>query len=161
MKAFAALILLLVGAVHYGGDLLAMAIGYSDQDRASRAIYYVLRSFEGAAQYAVIAFLALLVAELRWQSAPAFGWREEGQHRLQATSSAVLVILACGWGMFEQAQAGACRLAIGIENRSPAAKPLTGLCDDVTGVPMYMLGLAAGAFIAAVIAVKSLGERNA
>ncbi len=140
MKTFAALILALVAAVHYGGDLLTMAIGYVDQDRASRAIYYVLTAFEGALQYALIALLALELA-MR-QPVPAFGWREikaeePVRREMHATPAVVLVVLACGWGMVEHIQAGACRLAIGIENRTPAGKPLTGLCDDVTGLPMF------------------------
>lgn len=164
MKTLAAVILALVAMAHYGGDLLSL--GYPDPDRARKSIFYVLRSFEGATQYALIALLALEVASR--QTVQAFGWRENRatepsrrSNAVHAIPSVVLVVLACGWGLIEQVQAGACRLAIGLGAKPPAAAPLTGLCDDVTGLPMYALGLAAGAFIAAVIAAYSLGEKNA
>jgi hypothetical protein len=122
----------------------------------------VLRSFEGAAQYALIALLVLELA-LRHPE-PVLGWRERAiepvRRKARAIPAVLLVILVCGWGMVEHVQAGACRLAIGIDNKAPAGKPLTGLCDDVTGLPMYALGLAAVAFIAAVIAAYSLGEKH-
>lgn len=153
----------MIAAVHYGSDLLAFM--YEDHNTARKILYYVLRSFEGAAQYALIALLALELA-MR-QLDPAFGWREEGPqsparggNAAHAIPAVGLVVLVCGWGMVEHVQAGACRLAIGIDNKAPAGKPLTGLCDAVTGLPMYALGLAAVAFIAAVIAAHSLGSNK-
>ena len=163
MKTLAALLLAMIAAVHYGADLAAF--GYTNHDFARKGLYYVLRSFEGAAQYALIALLALELAIRRMESA--FGWREIGPQSPARGDSAArsipavgLVVLVCGWGMVEHIEAGACRLAIGIENKAPAGIPLTGLCDAVTGLPMYALGLATVAFIAAVIAANSVGERK-
>lgn len=161
MRALAAILLAMIAAVHYGADLAAF--GYANHDFARKSLYYILRSFEGAAQYALIALLALELA-LR-PPAPDLGWREKAKEPMRRAAHTIpavlLVILVCGWGMVEHVQAGACRLAIGIANKAPAGKPLTGLCDTVTGLPMYALGLAAVAFIAAVIAAYSLGDRNA
>lgn len=158
MRSLAALLLVLVAGVHYGPDLLAN--GYADHGAARRAIYYVMRSFEGAMQYALIALLVLELA-LR-QPEPAFGWRERAEEPARRNVAlaipAALVTLVCSWGIVEHLQAGACRLAIGIGNRLSAGQPLTGLCDDVLGWPMYALGLGAAAFIAAVIAAHSLGD---
>lgn len=159
MKTLAALLLAMIASVHYGSDLAAF--GYANHDSARKIIYYVLRSFEGSAQYALIALLSLELAIRRVEAA--FGWRESqdidpARRKVHTIPAVGLVVLVCGWGMVEHIEAGACRLAIGIDNKAPAGKPLTGLCDAVTGLPMYALGLAAGAFIAAVIAAYSLGR---
>jgi len=161
MKTFAALLLAMVAALHYGSDLLATA--YADHDAARRALYYVLRSFEGAVQYALIALLSLELVMRQLETA--FGWRENqdvdpARRKVHTIPAVGLVVLVCGWGMVEHIEAGACRLAIGIDKKAPAGKALTGLCDDVTGLPMYAFGLAAVAFIAAVIAAYPFGRHE-
>lgn len=148
MTALAALLLLMVAATHYGPDLLAA--GYPDELAARRALYYVARSFEGAAQYALLAWVC-------------WGWaRATEPRRLKGPAPAIpsmLVVWVCGVGCIEHLQAGACRLAIGITNRPPPVQPLAGLCGDLGGVPLYMLGLGASAFLAATIAAH-IGERQ-
>lgn len=164
MKTTAALLLLLVAGCHYGGDLLALQ--FAAPAEVMRPIYYVLRSFEGAVQYALIALLALALIGLGQQEQSSLWWgraKEPGRLKgpTSAYVSATLVILVCGWGIVEHLQAGACRLAIGVENRQPAPKPMTGLCDDLVGWPLYALGLGVAAFIAAVIAAYSWESRDA
>lgn len=165
MRTLAALLLALIAAVHYGADLLAQR--YSDPEAARRAIYYVLRSFEGAIQYAFIALLALAVIAMgRRQESLSLWWgraEEPGRSKGSASAyvSATLVSLVCAWGIVEHLQAGVCRMAIGIENRPPAIASLTGLCDDLVGFPMYALSLGVVAFIAAVIAAYSWESKDA
>lgn len=161
MRSLAALLLLLIAGVHYGGDLLAMQ--YPDPSSAVRPIYYVARSFEGAVQYALIALLAAAHLAQQEQFVSLWWGRAKEPGRLKGSASAcvaaALVVLACSWGIVEHLQAGACRLVIGIENKQPPAQPLVGLCDDLIGLPMYALSLGVVAFIAAVIAAYSW-ERN-
>lgn len=150
MRTLSALLLVLIGVVHYGGDLLADL--YADPEAVRRAIYYVARSFEGATQYAVIAVLVIAVRReklLRIKAA------EPGSVKGAAvllSSATGLVAVVCCWGALEHLQAGICRLSLGVSNRVPSGQPLTGICDDLTGVPLYALGLGVVAFIAAVIA---------
>lgn len=165
MNTLAALLLCLIAAVHYGPELAAQA--YTEPEATRRAIYYVARSFEGATQYALIALLALAVLDRRRkQEALSLWWgraEEPGCSKGSASAyvSATLVSLVCIWGIVEHLQAGACRLAIGIENRLPAVPPMAGLCDVLTRWPLYALGLGVVAFIAAVIAAYSWESRDA
>lgn len=165
MKPVAAILLALVAVTHYGGDLIALQ--YASPGGVQRSIYYVLRSFEGAVQYALIALLALALAAAGRKEEELSLWvgkaKEPGCSKGSASAyvSAALVCLVCGWGLAEHLQAGACRLAIGVENKQPPAQPLVGLCDDLIGLPMYALGLCVAAFLAAVIAAYSWESRNA
>lgn len=140
----------MVTMVHYGGDHLATLYG-ADAGVAQRGIYYVARSFEGAAQYVLIAALVLLLrAVLLGVKAKELSGVKGAAALL--SSATWLVVVVCCWGALEHLQAGACRLSLGVSNRVPTAPPLTGICDDLTGLPMYALGLGVVAFIAAVIA---------
>lgn len=150
MRTLAALLLALLAVVHYGGDLLAPL--YPDPGVAQRGIYYVARSVEGATQYVVI---ALLVIALRREKLLRIKAKEPGSVKGAAvllSSATGLVAVVCCWGALEHLQAGICRLSLGVSNRVPSGQPLTGICDDLTGVPLYALGLGVVAFIAAVIA---------
>lgn len=153
MRTLAAILLLLVAVVHYSADLLAA--GYPDPGSARKVISYLLRSIEGAIQYAVIAVLALVVAWLVRAKEPG---RLKGA--APVVSSVRLVVLVCCWGVVEQLQVGVCRLGFGISNRPPDGAPLTGLCDRLVGLPLYATGLAVIAFLAAVIAAH-WGEKHA
>ena len=153
IRSLAALLLVLIAGVHYGGDLLAL--GYPDPDQARKAIYYVLRSLEGAIQYGVIAALAFLL----WVNRAAEPGRVKGA--AFARSSVALVVLVCSWGAAEHLQAAACRLSLGIATKPPTGAALTGICDGLTGLPLYAAGVGVIAFLAAVIAAHSLGEKNA
>jgi hypothetical protein len=72
-------LLLLVGVVHFGYDLIALA--YLDPGAAAKAWFYMLRGIEGVALFAFIAAL----------------------HRHKA------VIAVCALGMFEEGLTTACR----------------------------------------------------
>lgn len=147
MISLAAVLLAMLAVVHYGPDVLAYA--YPDHDAARRAIYYIARSIEGAIQYAVIALLT-------WWGRPKEASRSKDA--APTISPALLVVLPCCWGVIEHLQAGVCRLSIGIANRPPPGAALTGICDEISGLPLYALGLGAVAFLAAVIAAQSLGR---
>lgn len=82
----AALLLVLVAATHYGYAPIAAL--FEDQDQAARALFYVFRGLEGAALYAVIAFLVRHPA----------------------------VWAVCLWGAIEESQTAVCRLSSGIAN---------------------------------------------
>jgi hypothetical protein len=83
----AVLLLVLVVACHFGGDLIAA--GYDQPQAASKALFYILRGIEGTALFAVIASLA----RHRWVTA------------------------ACLFGMFEESQTAICRAARPIAER--------------------------------------------
>jgi len=151
MRTLAALCLLLVALPHYGTDWLAM--GHEDQEGARRAIYYVMRSFEGAIQYVLIAGLSVRLATLPAKFS--LGERASDPRRAMkgaAILSSLIVAAVCCWGAVEHLQAGVCRLIVGIANGPPPVAMLSGLCDGLTGLPLYALGLAAAAFLAASIA---------
>ncbi len=150
MKTLAALLLALISAVHYGGDLASEL--YADPESVRRAIYYVLRSIEGAAQYAVIALLAVSLRRAKFLGMKAKEpGRLKGAPVLMASATGLTVVVCC-WGAVEHLQAAACRISIGISNRVPPVNQLTGICDDLAGAPLYALGAGVVAFIAAVIA---------
>lgn len=114
MKVLASVLLVLVAMTHYGYDLLAQA--FDDAEAAARALFYVLRGIEGFALFGVV-----------WMLAPR-----------RPRPAYIGLSLACAWGMLEEAQTSVCRLAQGIQNVvSPG--PFRGLCDVVTGLPIYML----------------------
>jgi hypothetical protein len=145
MRVLPALLLLLIASVQYVPDLLEFS--YPNPDAARKVLYYIARSFEGAIQYAVIALMV-------WWGRPKEASRSKDAAPI---TTALLVVVVCAWGAIEHLQAGVCRLSIGIANKTPAGSALTGLCDHLTALPMYALGLGMVAFLAAVIAAQSLG----
>lgn len=106
------LLLVMVAVTHYGYQPLADF--YADTDKAARAIFYVLRGIEGCALYALV-----------WWLAPKSG-----------AGFRVGLAIACAWGMLESAQTSVCRIAAGI-GQSVAPPAYHGLCDVVTGLPIY------------------------
>lgn len=153
MKAIAALLLGLIAAVHYGADLVAF--GYDDFDLARRSWYYVFRSAEGAVQYAVIAGVVI------GRALPVHLDRE-GMRRWLRTAGAPCAVLAfiCGWGSAEHIQAGACRLLFDMGTQTPTTDPMAGVCDMVSGAPLYVLGLGIVSFLAASVAANIRGNPN-
>lgn len=140
MSWLAAVLLLVIAITHYGGEPLSL--NYPAPDAAARAIYYISRSFEGATQYALILFLAIY-----------------GRVRFKRPRDALILVMVCFWGFVEQMEAGICRLAKGIEN-TPRPGSWRGLCDDLTGLPLYSIGLACGALLAAGIAIDLWERKN-
>ena len=49
------------------------------------------------------------------------------------------VSLVCAWGALESAQIAACRLALPMDRPPPKIPLYTGLCDIVTGWPIYLM----------------------
>lgn len=116
MRGLPSLLLLMVVLTHYGYAPLASF--YAHPDEAGRALFYILRGLEGALLFCVV-----------WALAP----REPLWFRYG-------VSLACAWGAIEEAQTAICRVALGIAS-APHTEPYQGLCDLVTGWPIYMITL--------------------
>lgn len=53
------------------------------------------------------------------------------------------VSVACAWGALESYQIAVCRLQFPMNQPAPKTELYTGLCDVVTGWPIYMLTVAA------------------
>jgi hypothetical protein len=113
------LLLLIVAVTHMGYDLIGSY--YPDPAAASRAWASVLRAFPEAT------LLWLTV----WLLIP---WKPVVP---RLAGSAV-----CAWGALESFQIAACRLQFPMGKYAPTVKPYTGLCDLVTGWPIYMLTIA-------------------
>lgn len=122
MLGLPSLLLVLVVVTHYGYDLLASF--YPDPGAASRAWFYVLRGIEGGLLYLVV-----------WSLAP-----------LRPAAVRIGVAVACAWGALEELQTAACRLAVGID-RTAEPGLFRGLCDVVTGWPVYMLTITAALLV--------------
>jgi hypothetical protein len=120
-RRLASLLLVLVVTTHYAYAPLSEF--YGNPQAASKAIFYILRGVEGFILYAVV-----------WS----------------LSRGGIAVALACGWGMLESAQTSICRMAIGIE-RTATASPYSGLCDVVTGLPVYALTMVAALIVASFI----------
>lgn len=123
MIGLPSLLLVLVVVTHYSYELLATM--YSDQQAAAKAWFYILRGVEGCLLFAVI-----------WTLCPR-----------KPRAAFVGASIACAWGMLEEAQTAACRIAMPIANIA-SAPAFRGLCDVVTGWPIY----AATMFAALVVA---------
>lgn len=122
-----AFILFVAGLVtHYGYDPLASF--WPDPAHAAQAWFYVLRGLLG-----VVLCLAVLALLPR---------------------GALAAAGVCGWIAFEEGETAVCRLAQGIGNE-PMAGPWRGLCDAVTGLPVYAISLAAVLAI-----VLNMAKRN-
>lgn len=124
MIGLPSLLLVIVVLTHYGGDLLATM--YLDQAAASRAWFYVLRGLEGGLLFLIV-----------WSLTP-----------VQPLAVRYGASLACAWGALEEFQTAACRLAIGIDQTAESGL-FRGLCDVVTGWPVYMLTITSALLVAA------------
>ena len=113
MNGLASLLLLIVVVTHYGYEPIAGM--YADPGHAARAIFYFLRGVEGTLLYCII-----------WAMTP---WKP--------AHARLAVSVVCAWGALESAQTAICRAAIGFGSAAET-KPYAGLCDVVTGWPIYM-----------------------
>lgn len=118
MNGLATLLLFLVIGTHYTYDLIAAY--YPDPHSAARAIFYVLRGVEGSILYLIV-----------WALVP-----------LRPMHVRLSCSTVCAWGALEEAQTAICRASVGITN-NPSTGQYHGLCDFVTGIPVYMLTLLA------------------
>jgi len=132
--------LLLISCVmaHYGYDLIASFYPPSSQLRAGKAWHSVLR----AVPETMILYLAV------WVLMP---WRPIG---LRLATG-----LVCAWGIIESWQIAACRLQYPMDQPPPDTQLYTGLCDAVTGWPIYMLTLTA-VLMLATLSVRRRGNKN-
>lgn len=130
----AAALLVAVAVVHYGLGPASTLL--ADPDAAHRALFYIGQGVKGCLLWACIAALV----PRRAISAPVFA--------------------VCAWGFFEDAQVAICRAASGIDS-IPSPGLWRGICDDLTGVPLYMVGLSIGLVVAAILEHGSkTNERN-
>lgn len=103
-------------ATHYGYDPLASF--WPDPAQAAQAWFYILRGVAG-----VVVFMAVIAL-------------------LPQSKEAHLALAVSCWGIVEEGETTVCGLAQGIGN-VPIAGPWRGLCDELTGMPVYALSLAA------------------
>lgn len=109
------MLLALVAVVHYGYPLIADF--YPNTPQAAKAWASVLRGVEAASLYLVV-----------WGLTPS-----------KPVAARLAVGTACAWGTLESAQIVACRLAYPMSRPPPDVGQFAGLCDKVTGLPVYML----------------------
>lgn len=118
------LLLVIVIIVHYSYDLIASF--YPDMLASGKAWGSVLRAVEATLLYFIVwALVPLRPAVVR-----------------RAAS------LVCAWGILESVEIGACRLVFPMDRPPPETAPFTGLCDKVTGWPVYMTTIMVVLFIA-------------
>jgi hypothetical protein len=116
MNGLPFLLLITVAVRHAGADFLAQL--YPDPLLARKAIFYVLGGMQGVLLYAVV-----------WSLTPF------KPHHVR-----IGVSLACTWGILEEFEVAACRIAHGIG--STASAPMwQGLCDSITGWPVTIITL--------------------
>lgn len=113
MRGLPTLLLLLVVGTHYGYDLAASF--YPSPAEAGRALFYIFRGIEGTMLYLIV-----------WSLTP-----------FEPRAARLAVSTMCAWGALESIQTSLCRIAIGVTN-NVNSKPYSGLCDLVTGLPVYM-----------------------
>lgn len=116
MRGLASLLLVMVVGTHFTYELFAEH--YENPQSAARAIFYVLRGIEGTLLYCIV-----------WALTP-----------FRPLRVRLPVSLICAWGALEESQTAVCRVAAGIDNH-PDTQRYHGLCDLVTGLPIYMLTL--------------------
>jgi hypothetical protein len=80
-------------------------------EHAAKGLFYVFRGVEGVVLFAVIAYLR-----------PVLLW-------------------VCAFGAIEEGETAVCRLVAGPLDRPPVATAWSGLCGDVSHLPLYMLGI--------------------
>lgn len=111
------LLLLIVLLAHYGADPIGGMYEPARQLAAAKAWRYVLGGVEVSLLYLIV-----------WSLVP---WRP-----LAVRYAASLV---CAWGALEGAQIAACRLQFPMDRAPPSTALYTGLCDLITGWPVYVL----------------------
>lgn len=109
------ILLLIVVITHMSYDPIGSL--YPDALRAATAWHHVLRGFESMMLYLIVWLL------LPWKPIAA-----------RYAGSAI-----CAWGALESFQIAACRLQFPMGVPPPKTELYTGLCDAVTGWPIYML----------------------
>lgn len=123
------LLLVIVVVTHMSYEPIASF--YANPGVAARSWASVLRAFPEATLLYLIVWLL-------------FPWRP--------LLPRLAISAACAWGAIESFQIAACRLQFPMGAPPPNVQPYTGLCDLVTGWPIYMTT------IAVVLALSCLGR---
>lgn len=129
------LLLILVAAVHYGTAPIAAT--FSNPVAVNKALFYIAQGVKGCILWLVIAYL--------------LKDKDKDKGKLIYPAFAV-----CSWGAIEDFQVASCRLAKGIESVT-APQLFSGLCDQVTGLPVYFIGMLIGLLVAAIV---DFGSKN-
>ncbi len=109
------LLLVVVAVTHVGYDPISTL--YEHPLAAAKAWHSVLRAIESLVLYLVV-----------WSLTP---WAP--------VKVRYAVSLVCAWGALESLQIAACRLALPMDRPPPNVPPGSGMCDLVTGWPIYLL----------------------
>lgn len=116
MRGLPTLLLVMVVVTHYGYDIVG-GLYEGREIPAATAWHGVFRAFEAVLLYLIV-----------WSLVP---WRP------------VVVrygcALVCAWGALESLQIAVCRLQFPMDRKPPPTELYTGMCDVVTGWPVYML----------------------
>jgi hypothetical protein len=113
------LLLVIVAITHTSYDLIGSF--YENPVRAAATWHHVLRAFPEAT------LLYLIV----WSLIP---WKP--------ISVRIAGSLICAWGALESFQIAACRVVYPMDQPPPKTELYAGLCDAVSGWPIYMLTIA-------------------
>ena len=132
MRGLPTLLLVMIVGTHYTYDIIAMY--YTDPHAAARAVFYVLRGIEGSILFLIV-----------WALTP-----------FRPLYLRLPISILCAWGALEEAQTAVCRLSVGIENNINTGQ-YHGLCDVVTGLPIYMATLL---IVLLVFVWQFTGEKN-
>lgn len=124
LVAWALVLLVAVSALHYGTEYLATF--WPDTLAARRALFYVGQGLKGCLLWMALAVMA------------------------PKTMAAVPLLAVCAWGFVEDAMVAGCRIAYGI-GTIPSPGLWRGLCDDLTGAPVYLVGPAVGLLAACIV----------
>jgi hypothetical protein len=116
IRGLASLLLVMVVVTHYAYEPLAGF--YASQRHAAQAIFYALRGVEGALLYCIV-----------WSLTP-----------FRPLQARLAVSVVCAWGALEEAQTAVCMAAKGFGGKA-STPAYAGLCDAVTGWPIYMITL--------------------
>lgn len=122
--------LILVATVHLGYEPAAAWLFPDARVAAGKAIFYILRGFEGVALWCAVLVLA------------------------RGRSPALVV--ACVWGAVESAQTALCRLALPMGGAPPVAPAFGGICDVAAGFPVA--GVMAAVVLVALSIVQECGR---
>lgn len=134
-KAFGlpSLLLVVVVVTHFGYDPIAGFYDPSRQLAAAKAWHGVLRAIESCVLYGVVWYI--------------FPWAP--------VVARYAISIVCAWGILESGQIAACRLQFPMDRPPPDTGMYSGLCDLLSGLPLYMITLLVALSIATIRNIKS------
>jgi hypothetical protein len=116
--------MLVVAGTHYAPRPLSLL--WDNPPAVEWALFYVAQGIKGCVLYTVIMLL------------------------LPRKLYALPMWAVCSWGMLEDAQVAACRLARGVGTQV-SVQGFQGLCDALLGLPAYGIGMALAVLVACIV----------